>query len=236
MKKLTLEDFQERLNNIHNKEKLKALNYNGNDKKCEVQCLTCLTIYTKQANNFLDKRKVSICKKCFPTQPNILKTDYKPSDKNYELVGEYKGMQEKTLVRHKTCGFIWEIKPNNLENGKGCPRCNKKISKGEQRIIRYLKNNNIKFDYQYPVKIEGHNLICDFYLPDYNLYIEYNGEQHYEPIKYFGGKDKYQIQVFNDKLKQNYLANNLLIISYLDFENIESILKSSTTISQESKI
>jgi very-short-patch-repair endonuclease len=31
------------------------------------------------------------------------------------------------------------------------------------------------------------NLI-DFYLPDYNICIEYNGAQHYKPVKYWGGE------------------------------------------------
>ena len=31
-------------------------------------------------------------------------------------------------------------------------------------------------------------ILVDFYLPDYNLFIEYNGIQHYIPIEYFGGK------------------------------------------------
>jgi hypothetical protein len=34
-------------------------------------------------------------------------------------------------MKHNFCGFIWEVKPSNLENGKGCPKCNRKISKGE---------------------------------------------------------------------------------------------------------
>lgn len=229
MKKLTLEQFQDKLNKTHPLEKLKAINYDGNSKECQVMCLKCQNIYVKRAGYFVDKRKKSICKNCFPTQPNVLKSNYTPSNKEYELVEEYKGMQQKVLVRHKKCGFIWSVKPNNLENGKGCPKCNKKISKGERKIINYLEQNNIEFIPQYLVEIEGHKLYCDFYLPLYDLYIEYNGEQHYNPVAFFGGENKYKKQVFNDNLKRNYLKNKLVEISYLDFDNIESILKSSTT-------
>lgn len=230
MRKLTLEEFQERIENIHPKEKLKALNYDGNSEKCDVLCLTCDTVYTKVADCFVDKRKVSICKNCFSTHPNTLKTNYIPNNTEYELVEEYKGMQEKVLVRHKTCGFIWSIKPNNLKYGKGCPKCNKKISKGEQKIIKFLNDNNIEYVHQYNIEIQGHKLSCDFYLPTFDLYIEYNGEQHYSPIAFFGGEEKYQKQIENDKLKQEYFGSKLLVISHLDYNNIESILKSSTTI------
>ena len=65
MRKLTLEQFQQKLNNVHPKEQLQALNYNGDSNDCDVKCLTCGSCYTKKAGYFVDKRKVSICKKCF---------------------------------------------------------------------------------------------------------------------------------------------------------------------------
>lgn len=181
---------------------------------------------------FLDKRKVSICKKCFPTQSNTLKENYVPP-KNYELVEHYKGMHNKVKVRCLRCNFIWEITPNNLSLGKGCPHCNKKISKGEQKIKFWLDQNNVKYEFQKKIKINGHNLTIDFYLPELDLYIEYNGEQHYKPIKHFGGMEKFKQQQFLDNLKINFLKNKLLIISYKDYNNLEKILESSTTIPRE---
>lgn len=235
MRRLTLEEFQLNLNNIHPEEKLRALNYNGDNKECEVQCITCGTIYKKKAGYFKDKRKISICKKCYPTQPNVLKKDYTPKE-GYSLIGKYTGMQNKVLMKHNLCGFIWEVKPNNLENGKGCPKCNRKISKGEQKIIKWLENNHINYTPQKKIDIEGHHLSCDFYLEDYDLYIEYNGEQHYNPIAFFGGEEKFKKQIEYDCLKKDFLKDKLLVISYLDFDKIESILESSTTISEESTL
>ena len=235
MKKLTLQEFQDRLNIIHPKEKLQALKYNGDKKSAIVKCLTCGTIYEKpNSGYFTDERKKSVCKICFPTQSNTFKQNYKCPD-GYELVGKYLGMQKKTQVKCLKCGFIWSIKPNNLEFGKGCPKCNKKISKGEQKIIAWLEKNNIIFQSQYPIDIEGHHLLIDFYLPNQNLWIEYNGEQHYNPINFFGGEEKFQKQVYLDSLKQNYFKEKMLVISYLDFDNIESILESSTTIPKGSR-
>lgn len=79
-------------------------------------------------------------------------------------------------------------------------------------------------------------MLIDFYLPDYDLYIEYNGEQHYHPIKHFGGENKLESQKRNDNLKRSLLKNKLLEIPYTCFDKIEQILKSSTTISQESTL
>lgn len=72
----------------------------------------------------------------------------------------------------------------------GCPKCS--ISKGEELIINILKDYNVEYKYNYKIDIDtninnyGYALI-DFYLPEYNIAIEYNGEQHYVAKDYFGG-------------------------------------------------
>lgn len=45
--------------------------------------------------------------------------------KEYELVGEWVDSQTKTMVRHRKCGFTWEVTPYNLGKGAivGCPKC-----------------------------------------------------------------------------------------------------------------
>lgn len=229
MRKLTLEQFNEKLHKVHPNEDLTALSYDGDNKECEVICNTCGTHYKKKAGCSVDKRKVSICKKCFPTHDNIHKKIYQLPE-GYSYVEPYKSMQTAVLIRHDKCGFIWKVKPNNLKYGKGCPKCNRKVSKGEQKIASYLDTHKIKYEAQKKVELEGHHLTVDFYLPKFDLYIEYNGIQHYESVKFFGGEEKLEKQQELDALKQKYLKDKLLIISYKDFDNIESILESSTTI------
>ena len=45
----------------------------------------------------------------------------------------------------------------------------------------------------------------DFFLPDYNIAIEYQGEQHFKPIKYFGGEKRFIDRIERDKKKINYV-------------------------------
>jgi hypothetical protein len=64
-------------------------------------------------------------------------------------------------------------------------------------------------------------------LPEFNIIVEFDGIQHYEPIDFFGGKESFIKQVRNDEIKNEYcLKNNikLLRIPYWEFRNIESIL------------
>lgn len=68
----------------------------------------------------------------------------------------------------------------------------------------------------------------DFYLYDYNIAIEYDGEQHFRSIEYFGGEDSFQKRQHNDNIKNNYCLEhhiNLIRIPYtLSIENIKEII------------
>ena len=74
----------------------------------------------------------------------------------------------------------------------------------------------------------GTPLRFDFYLPKYNLCIEYQGEQHYN--RHFKGEQGLIRQQYNDELKRQYCKANslkLIEIPYWDFNKIseEYLLK-----------
>lgn len=115
------------------------------------------------------------------------------------------------------------------EFGHGCPHCNK-ISKGENRIYEYLSKNNIPFEREYSFEdcIHQRHLKFDFYVPLINLIIEFNGKQHYEPVKFFGGEEKFRTASKRDEIKMKYCNDNnidILIIPYWEYDNIEKILE-----------
>lgn len=107
------------------------------------------------------------------------------------------------------CGNIVSISGKNLRNGDTCS-CGYIKSKGELYIIQYLKENNIKFIYQqsFPdLTSQYNNKLLQF---DFGIYqnnqldylIEFNGNQHFKQISYFGNKLE-DIQ-FNDLKKEQY--------------------------------
>jgi len=68
----------------------------------------------------------------------------------------------------------------------------------------------------------------DFYLPERNACIEYDGKQHYEPVDYFGGEKAFRLSLIRDGIKTAYCKEKgipLLRIPYWDRGNINSILK-----------
>ena len=120
----------------------------------------------------------------------------------------------------------FEQTPHSHLQGCGCPKCNQ--SHGERFISNYLLQNNISFIEQYQVKVPAYirergYVQIDFYLPDYNCFIEYNGEQHYKPIERFGGELKFEKQKTRDNYIKEYCKQHSIYFieipyTFKDFE------------------
>ena len=128
------------------------------------------------------------------------------------------------------CGEEIIVRSSALLHGytKSCG-CMK--SHGEYYISTYLLSNSINFEKQKKFSdllgVGGGNLSYDFYLPNHNMLIECQGEQHESPIEYFGGEEQFAIQQEHDRRKREYAKDNgykLLEISYKDYNNIDNIL------------
>ena len=116
----------------------------------------------------------------------------------------------------------WYAQPANILSGRGCPQC--KETNGERRIRLWLEKNNILYESQ-KIFIDCRDvrpLPFDFYLHNYNIAIEYDGKQHFEPIDYFGGQEAFEKTAKHDNVKNEYCKNNgitLLRIPY--FKDVE---------------
>jgi len=152
------------------------------------------------------------------------KYDYKES--------EYFGSRNLIKIKCPFHGFFKQ-RANDHIQGSGCPVC--KQSKGENKIEYWLNENNVEYIKQkrFSKCKDKKVLPFDFYLPEYNICVEYNGEQHYIPVSIFGGKIKFEDRLKKDKIKLNFCNKNninLLIISYKNFDKIFNILKKTLEI------
>jgi len=139
---------------------------------------------------------------------------------DYKLVN-YKGNRIKIKIICNEHG-IFNIIPVKHLIGRGCPKCRETI--GETKVRTLLENNNISYEIQktFDGCIYEKSLKFDFYLPDKNIAIEFDGIQHFEPIEWFGGEKRFKIQQKIDLIKTNYCKDNnikLIRISYL--ENVD---------------
>lgn len=89
-----------------------------------------------------------------------------------------------------------------------------------------LNDNNIKYERFKHFDWLGRQSL-DFYLPDYNIGIECQGEQHFKPIKYFGGEDKFNKIVERDKRKLELCQNNNVKLLFINYNNKEKDLENA---------
>lgn len=134
-----------------------------------------------------------------------------------DVVGEYINFTTALLHRCKKCGNEWCAKPIHTMRGHGCAVCNE--SHGERGISVWLDHNGIEYTPQYRFDDcrDKYPLPFDFYLPQRNICIEYQGRQHDEAVEFFGGEDAFKIRQLHDQIKKNYCQSNninLLCISY----------------------
>ena len=166
-------------------------------------------------------------------QQEVFEKEIKSINKHLALVSEYKTCHDYVDIMCDRCKYIFSRKPTSITGRKslGCPFCDSKISSGERAILELLESNHIEYIHQMTYKdllgVKEKLLSYDFYLPKYNLLIEFQGGQHEKPIDLFGGEEQFKIQQEHDKRKKEYakLHNiKLLEIWYYDFDNITEIL------------
>lgn len=116
-------------------------------------------------------------------------------------------------------------KPKNHLQGKGCKKC--KMTKGEFIIYSFLTEKKVSFEYNKTFKWLLYNnthQYVDFYLSDYNLVIEYQGQQHFSPVD-FGNrgsdyaKEQFNITLERDKNKKSLCNNNDIIVEYINYSD-----------------
>lgn len=115
---------------------------------------------------------------------------------------------------------------DHLHSKAGCPTC--KESKGEAFITSILKQYNINSKPQksFSDLIHKKLLYFDFYLTELNMCIEFDGEQHFRSVEYWGGEEAFKILQYRDKLKNEYCIKNNIPLLRLTYKNSDKELKS----------
>ena len=151
-----------------------------------------------------DKKRLTICD-CIERFREIHgdKYDYSKMD--------YINTRTKICIICPEHGEFWQT-PQKHMSGQGCPKC--KRSHMENDISMLLTNNNIEFIEQKKFSWLGLQSL-DFYLPKYNIGIECQGMQHFEPTRHF---KNCEVLLKRDELKYQLCnENNLKLLYYTDY-------------------
>lgn len=133
-------------------------------------------------------------------------------------------------------GIFRQLACNHLSH-HGCPKCKRSLL--ESQIAMFLNEHNIRYEQEktfWWLKNKG-KMRLDFYLPDCNIAIECQGQQHFEPYERFGGREKYDDGVRMDKLKYDLCKeHNIKIIYFSDFQYRKDIITDKNKILEIIKI
>lgn len=213
-------------NNIHNCDSIFT-----------VRCIHCGSIIKTNCDRFF--RRNCGCMTCKAggsrwTRERV-ENEFKliPDNKYYELVSydNIHNYYSKVTIKCLKCGSIWNVTCGNFfKQNKRCGFCSESI--GERKIREYLDSNKIKY-----IREKRFNdcrninvLPFDFYVLDYNLLIEFQGEQHFYIDRMFSrtGVSLENLQK-RDQIKRKYALDNgynFLEIHYDEMKWIEQIIYS----------
>ena len=209
--------------------------------KLHIKCLKCNNTFEMTFTDFKSGYRCPSCAGNKKLKYDDLDDLIKKINSNYKLCKKskdkenYKNVHSKVTIKHKICGRSFIKSYNNFRNGQRCPYCTSEDSDSEavKNIKIFLEEENIKystevtFDDLYSPDSDK-KLRIDFYLPDYDLYIEYDGKQHFEwSEKGIFTYDKYLKIKERDEIKDDYFReNNLRLVRISYKQNEIEILKS----------
>ena len=215
-------------------------NYENINTKIPLKCKKHKKIVYQTVTSFFNPN-YEACKKCGYLKIKRTYKSYK--DEISKIFPDYKfenlteeEFQYRYTNNHKTRIKVycqehgWFERPLFvLQNGLGCPKCSKK-SKGEEAIQNFLEKN--KIDYIREWKLPETQTRLDFYLPKYNIAIEYDGIQHFKPIDFAGKGQKWARERFREDKQRDFLKNklchiykiNLIRIPYWNFKNLKNYI------------
>ena len=235
----TNDEFIEEINKKYNN-KIKLLSkYSGVFGKVKCKCnidftewettatlllnnsISCPTCRAKATRDRCSKSNDAFIQELLIANPNI------------EPLEAYAPNKNKIKCRCKIHNFIWNASPDKILYRKtGCPKC---ASYHNENIINGILD---KWGYKYTLQTrfkdckDKNTLPFDFYLDDFNVLIEYDGEGHYQPIRRGSmtenqALDQLKLVKKHDSIKNIFCKNNnikLLRIPYWERNNLEYFL------------
>lgn len=209
--------------------KLLSKEYKNNHTKLLIQCNEGHK-FEMDFSSFKQGERCPKCKGVYRYNYDEVKEYYNKF--GYELISNEYNSANNLLIAKCPNGHLLECTFNSFKNGETrCGICKDKVkSKGEDVIADILIKSNIAFLKEYNFKDckgKRRTLPFDFYLPNYNICIEYDGTPHYKLGTFKNGLLDLMNRKYLDDIKTKYCKDNnieLIRIPYWEKDNIEEIL------------
>lgn len=208
----------------NNKQMIRLGNYDKSYIAIDWRCLICDHIWSRKPVQITRKRDGGAgCPQCLKITNKDMDKFFINKNISIKRLGECENTKIKINWQCLICEYIWTASTDNIRSGCGCPECWRVTSSKNEGIVRtFLKDNNIEIqDLIVKLPISKTFAEPDFYIPSMNLVIEYNGKQHYEPVR-FGGisieraLENFEYQQVRDRQMREYCENKGFIFKEID--------------------
>lgn len=217
-------------------------NYLNIKTKISWQCKIDGNIWEERPNNILNTIENSYygCRKCSENNKIIITNaliDSAIKDRNIIRLEDCNSVNSRINFKCNIHNKIWKTKAVYVIDGSGCPSC---LWKNQIKIENFLREayfKNYEIEPQFRIieskilKVSKRGFITDFCIINKDTkeiyFIEYNGQQHYEPT-IFGNMSKevsvsnFERQKKRDSWVRDFCKNkNITLIELPYFESIE---------------
>ena len=219
----TKDIFIEKAIEVHgNKFDYSLVNYINMNTYVSIICNTCKNIFNQTPDSHLGGDGCPECsirkKKDTPSFIEAAKNIH-GNLYDYSLVDYVNSTTRITIICSIHGNFLQT--PVKHLMGRGCQDCT--ILKNERIVRSVLDDFNIKYISQYNIHLSNAKYAkrVDYYLPDHNLIIEYNGQQHYGPVRFNGQTKKQADQSFETQKQRDaqirqYCSDNNINLLEID--------------------
>ena len=234
----THEEFVEEIKKISPNIRILS-KYNQTDDYIDCECLECGHKWSTKASLLLNGTG---CKKCACKKSGLasrksqeyFENQIKEKHPNITILSNYITAKDKVLCKCNKCNHEWWATPDSLlSNGRSdCPVCSSYSNEG--KMVKLLEKWDYRVETQKSFKDckDVSYLKFDAFLTDFNTCVEYDGEQHYNPIPWGGISEEEANQTLldvqrRDKIKDEYCKKNgikLIRIPYWKSEHMEEYL------------
>jgi hypothetical protein len=207
--KTPVEEFIKRANEVHNgKYDYSKVGYTNNRTKVCIICKEHGEFWQTPDKHILRKHGCPICGGSAKRTTESFINDAKKvhGDKYDYSKSEYNGTHTPLIIICPIHGEFSQA-PNDHLHGQGCPHC--KQSKIENEVRNMLEENNMEFTQQYKYDETNRKNKLDFFLPNKNVAIECQGEQHFKPVDFANNGKEWAEELFEKNIQRDVYKNQL---------------------------
>lgn len=152
----------------------------------------------------------------------------KEKNPKIQCLEQYVRSQHKILHKCLICDHKWKVVPNSLIiAGNGCPECGKRYYRENWAREVLEETFGKKFPSVRPDWLRNpktnHCLELDCYNEELGLALEFQGVQHYQPVKAWGGEQQFHKNIYKDKIKNNICNQRGIILWKIDNRKLKTL-------------